>query len=467
MNVKAKTTVFIILTISLLVFSFTWSPAIVPYENNIYNQEIVSSLLSQYGLQEFSAETFAGNMKIVTFTSPDSSYPVLLDLINSAQSTIKIEIYSLYNPYLLAALGKAESRGVDVTVLTEKYHASPFENSYNTWGAYNLTSAGADVFWTNKSEFTYTHSKFAVIDDSITIVMSGNWVKTGVPVNNSYGNREWGVVIYNTQVANFFSNVFANDLLVATPYTESADGTGKSSSDNIPKGKYPHPFTNATFIGNFEVTTVLSPDTSETMIKKLIDSANQTLEIAQLYIYGNWSTGVSPFVESIVAAAQRGVHVKIILNNGSSPNEDLINYLKSYDNIAVALSNDTYFESYHVKGVIVDGKIVLVASINWSENSVKNNREAGVIIRGEPIADYFYDVFSWDWNTSQIVFSNINETETPGTGGTTPSEGESPLTTTEILYAVGIIVVAVVIFVVKSTVLGKKTTTKRRRRKKK
>ena len=462
-----KTIFFAILTVSLLASSFSWSVSIVRNSNNTYNPTSVSTLLSQYKINAFSAEKFTGNMKIVTFTSPDSSYPVILNIINEAQSTIKIEIYSLYNPYLLAALGKAVSRGVNVTVLTEKYHASPFENSYNTWAAYNLTMAGADVFWTNKSEFTYTHSKFAVIDNSVAIIMSGNWVKTGVPVNNSYGNREWGVAIYNTGVANFFSNVFANDLLVATPYSESTDGTGKSSSDNIPKGKYPHPFTNETFTGNFEITTVLSPDTSETMIEKLLDSANQTLEIAQLYIYGNWSSGVSPFVDSIVAAAQRGVHVKIILNNGSKPNDGLINYLKSYNNIAVALSNDTYFKTYHVKGVIVDGKIVLVASINWSENSVKNNREAGVVIKGQPIATYFYDIFSWDWNVSQIAFSNINETEPPGSGGTTSTGTEAPLTTTDILYAVGIIIVAVVVFVIKSSVLGKKTTTKRRRRKKK
>ncbi|MGQ4832904.1 MAG: phospholipase D-like domain-containing protein [Candidatus Asgardarchaeia archaeon] len=407
-----------------------------------------------------SSVVFKGNMKIITFTSPDSSYNVLINLIEHAQNEINIEIYSIYNPYLLKALNDAEARGVDVTVLTEKYHASPFENDHNIWAAWNLTQAGADVYWTNDTEFAYTHAKMAIIDSSITVIMSGNWVKTGVPIHPSYGNREWGVVIYSTDVASYFNNIFLDDLAIATPYS-SSDGTGDDVTAYIRHGKYPHPFSNKTFEGTFEVYPVLSPDNSEDMIKQLIASANVSLDIAQLYIYKDWSSTLSPFVEEIVNAAQRGVQVRIILNNGSSANEDLINYLESYDNIAIALSNETYFETYHVKGVIVDGKLVLVSSINWSKNSVRNNREAGVIIKSEEVSTYFKSIFDWDWSVSQIVFNHLsqtqppsqneNQTQVPPQNETTnqPPSGTEELPTDYVAITILIIVIAIVVSFIK------------------
>ena len=449
---KMKTKIKLAFVFSILFFvTILYPVTAIPYD----------SYLRTNGFQHFDASVvFKGNMKIVTFTSPDSSYSVLINLIDNAKTEINIEIYSLYNPYLLKALCNAEARGVDVTVLTEKYHASPFENDYNIWGAWNLTQAGANVYWTNDTEFAYTHAKMAIIDNSITVVMSGNWVKTGVPIHPSYGNREWGVVIYDSDIASYFNNIFLNDLAIATPY-DSSDGTGKSISSYVPHGKYPHPFTNDTFEGTFEVYPVLSPDNSENMIKQLIASANESLEIAQLYIYKNWGSSLSPFVDEIVSAAQRGVQVKIILNNGSSANDDLINYLQSYDNIAIALSNETYFETYHVKGVIVDGKLVLISSINWSKNSVRNNREVGVIIKGSDVSTYFKSVFEWDWNTSQVVFNNLNQTalppsnETPPSNATTPPENQGTSEGLPIDY-VALTIILIIVAIVVSFIKKKK-----------
>ncbi|MEQ9715904.1 MAG: phospholipase D-like domain-containing protein [Candidatus Asgardarchaeum sp.] len=443
MNVKRNILLFML--ISSVIVSYpvltviNRSTTIYLVEDRTYNIETIA---------EFPIERIEGNMSIIVFTSPDSSYDVLVNLINSAKNDIKIEIYSIYNPYLLKALNDAIKRGVSVNVITEKYHASSFENNRNIWAAWNLTQAGASVYWSNDTEFAYTHAKMAIIDSSLTVIMSGNWVKTGVPVHSSYGNREWGVVINNSDVADYFIDVFIEDLSIARPYSTS-DGNGTSVSGYIPHGQYPHPFTSDTFQGYFEVTPVVSPDTSETLIRQLIDSANETLEIAQLYIYKNWGTSLSPFVTDIVEAAQRGVKVRILLNNGSSPNEDLVQHLQSYENIAVAYSNDTYFENYHVKGVIVDGKIVLVSSINWSKTSVRSNRETGVIIKGKDVAMYFRNIFNWDWSVSKVVFNNIvNATEETHSQ---PS-GEEGAGWLSIIIETGIagIIIAIIVFILKS-----------------
>ncbi|RPJ54466.1 MAG: phospholipase, partial [Methanobacteriota archaeon] len=51
----------------------------------------------------------------------------------------------------------------------------------------------------------------------------------------------------------------------------------------------------------------------------------------------------------------------------------------------------------HNKGVIVDGRHVLVSSINWNDNSPNFNREAGVIVSHPAAGAYFTQVFEADW----------------------------------------------------------------------
>jgi phosphatidylserine/phosphatidylglycerophosphate/cardiolipin synthase-like enzyme len=66
-------------------------------------------------------------------------------------------------------------------------------------------------------------------------------------------------------------------------------------------------------------------------------------------------------------------------------------------------TNWSYFANVHNKGMIVDNTSVLISSINWNENSVTRNREAGLIIENEEIALYYAEVFFYDWKLDQPV----------------------------------------------------------------
>ena len=56
----------------------------------------------------------------------------------------------------------------------------------------------------------------------------------------------------------------------------------------------------------------------------------------------------------------------------------------------------------HNKGVIVDDK-ALVSSINWNENSPRNNREIGVILTGSAVS-YYERIFNKDFGDDSILF---------------------------------------------------------------
>ena len=55
----------------------------------------------------------------------------------------------------------------------------------------------------------------------------------------------------------------------------------------------------------------------------------------------------------------------------------------------------------HNKGFIVDLKTVVVSSQNWSPAGIFQNRDAGLIIESEAIAQYFGKAFNADWSNAK------------------------------------------------------------------
>jgi len=266
------------------------------------------------------------------------------------------------------------------------------------------------------------------IDNKSTIVMSENWKNTGVPVNNTFGNRGWGIIINNLNVTSYFTDVFFEDWKpeskdsFAFTCNHSIYGNkygcpppGFEPNRTILTGNYTHPFDSKTIIGEFNVSPVLSPDTSLLQTKSIIgmiNSAEESVYIEQLYIYKDWRSyadNKNPFLEASINASRRGCDVRILLNPTYTckQNWDTVDYVQDVAaNEGLNLEakfidiNSTGLNKTHNKGVIVDRSAVLISSINWNENSARNNREAGVIVENDKVGEYYTDVFLYDWNSS-------------------------------------------------------------------
>ncbi|MHA1909107.1 MAG: phospholipase D-like domain-containing protein, partial [Candidatus Thorarchaeota archaeon] len=91
----------------------------------------------------------------------------------------------------------------------------------------------------------------------------------------------------------------------------------------------------------------------------------------------------------------RGVTVRVISDEEKDYLE--IEHILIEHGIPITWHDTRWFTANHNKGIIADGKIVLVSSINYSDNSIENNREAGVIIENEDVAQWFLDVYDFDW----------------------------------------------------------------------
>ncbi|TXT55869.1 MAG: hypothetical protein BAJATHORv1_30252 [Candidatus Thorarchaeota archaeon] len=362
------------------------------------NPALDSSYTSHmYSPSQFSMNTISTNMNVTTFVSPDGSKDALWHFLNSAEESIYVEIYGINNPYILELIHELHDTKPTLEMKFLLGWNSLGYTSENDYVANNLTNLGYEVKWTNDAEFTFAHQKFVIIDNETTIIHSGNWAKTSFPEPDNKANREWSIAMTDTQVTDFYRSVFDYDWGNGIDYDSGAHGTGSPLTYTGTSSTYSNPFATAgTFSGAMNVTPIVSPDTSLQGILYCINAAQATLDIQIPYFTSVGDEGaVDQIIEAILAAKDRGVTVRVI----SEEEKDWIEIEEIFleHDIPIVWQDTRWFTANHNKGIIVDGRMVLVSSINYSDGSITENREAGVIIENEDVAQWYLDVFDFDW----------------------------------------------------------------------
>jgi phosphatidylserine/phosphatidylglycerophosphate/cardiolipin synthase-like enzyme len=372
----------------------------------VFPDSLIVEPESNFTPSAFTWQTFNRNMNVTTFVAPDGSHDALWRFLNSAKESIYVEIYGINNPYILDLFHElhASKPTLDVKFLLGEGSFGYYSQNDNA--AYNLTTLGYPVRWTSETEFVYAHQKFVIIDNKTTIVQSGNWAKTSFPEAGKIANREWNIAMTDTVVTEYYRDVFDYDWNNGRDYDSVADGIGSPFSYSETGSSYPRPFSvPGEFSGSMNVTPIFSPDTSLQGILYCINAAQVSLDI-QIPYFTNWNqTGsVEQILNAIIAAKNRGVTVRVITEEKYDYEE--VAQLFHEHGIPLVIQDPTWFAELHNKGIIVDGRIVLVSSINYSDNSIEDNREAGVIIENQDVAQWYLDIFDFDWGIGE--FNHIN-----------------------------------------------------------
>ncbi len=141
-------------------------------------------------------------------------------------------------------------------------------------------------------------------------------------------------------------------------------------------------------VGQSSIEPVFSPG-ADGPVLAFVSSAQETLDV-ELYQFS-----YPPLKEALVAAAGRGVRVRLLLEPRVESNLQTAAFLAS-KGVAVRWASTSYTNT-HSKTAVADGKRVLVGSINWSGNAMKTNRESGVVVGDPSVAQEFERVFEEDW----------------------------------------------------------------------
>jgi len=344
----------------------------------------------------------------IAFCSPDCSYEVVSSEIRNADDLI-INMYTFTNPFIEEIIEKGNAT-VKMMMDGDVIGGIPMEER---WIAWRLSDDGEVRYLMEDRDegiykrYRYNHAKY-VICGKKCIVESANWGMNGLPPNPSYGNREWGIIVESHSLSDFMRKVFDYDFNPifqdSIPFNESSFTHGKPPDDFfpshfIPHGNYRKRFSSLHVNKSFNITLVLSPDNAEEEIISLLGKAEREILVEELYIEKDWNGGINPFLRKLIEKNESGVAVHVLMNNNpaystSAMNMETADFLRERG-IDVRMQNRI---NIHNKGVIVDGKYVLISSINWGENSVRRNREVGIVVENEEIAKYFSNVFWYDWN---------------------------------------------------------------------
>jgi phosphatidylserine/phosphatidylglycerophosphate/cardiolipin synthase-like enzyme len=367
----------------------------------------VSPNEASYSPSAFTWQTFNKNLNVTTFVSPDGSRDQLWHFLNSAQESIYVEIFGINNPYILDLIHELHAAKPTLEMKFLLGWNSIGYYSPNDYVANNLTLLGYPVKWTSDSEFTYAHQKFVIIDNKTTIVHSGNWAKTSFPEDGMDANREWSIAMTDTEITGYYRGVFDYDWNNGIDYDAGTHGTGSPLSYSESSSTYPRPFAApGYFSGSMNVTPIFSPDTSLQGILYCISAAQATLDVQIPYFTNVGDAGaVDQVVDAIVAAKERGVTVRVI--SEEDYDWELVAATFHEHGIPIVWQDTRWFAAEHNKGIVVDGRIVLISSINYSDGSITENREAGVIIENEAVAKWYQEVYDYDWGLADADEMNL------------------------------------------------------------
>jgi cardiolipin synthase len=397
-----------------LVQQVAWPADVHPREGQIHYLEdgIWDPRPLSIGQSRLAPATFEG-VAVTAFAAPDCSYEVFSAAVAEAEREILVNVYEFTDEKMAKDLISARERGVGVTVLLEggpvggvSAEGRAVAGALNRSGIPVLSMTTTDAA---HAKYRYDHAKYLVIDGSTVLLGSENFKPGGYPAPGLQGNRGWGVLLEDPKLAAYFKEVFLLD--AAGGDIVPLEGTAADLCTPWAPD-YMVEFAPCRAEGA-RVTPVVSPDTSA-LILELIEGARESIAIEQAYVTNETACDFNPYLAAAIDASRRGVLVRVLLDSawfnteGDRDNDEMvavINRLAAAEGLPLearlADLEANNLDKIHNKGVIVDGRTVLVSSINWNANSPAFNREAGVIIEHPDIAAYYMRVFEDDWNASE------------------------------------------------------------------
>jgi phosphatidylserine/phosphatidylglycerophosphate/cardiolipin synthase-like enzyme len=271
-----------------------------------------------------------------------------------------------------------------------------------------------------------------VIDDTWTLVQSGNYSVSSIPANERDGgdasafvpgNRDTGLAVQSRPLARFLGDRLRADMQLArdggtAPFSALALAEEIVVLAAAPTAPAPRLFPSKRFTARtpVRITPVLSPDNYMAIVPDLLASATRSVVIEQQYIRGH-----QPAVGRLLAALREAMDrvpaldVRIVLghpfdDDGAQEIRALGERFGLELGRHVRLISPAHFVHCHNKLIVVDEESVLVGSQNWSDFAVTRNREVSLLLRLPELARYYAGICDVDWTTAVATLPDRRET---------------------------------------------------------
>ena len=305
-----------------------------------YQDEYIQKLkpLSDRGVTEDQNTILAQPLNLsdhTIYTTPNTDLiKKIVERIDNAKTQVLIEVYILSEKEIKSALKRAKARWVKVEIILENelYGSDVLSNNSRR----ELMWSGIEVIAPDHEQFTFTHSKFMIIDD-IYIISSWNFAYSSFK-----DNKEFLIFWKNAEVHDYLIRLF------------ESDKKHKIFRETIP--------------GVF-----FSPVNARSTIEHAIESAQTSIVLTMQ------SLADESIINLLESKAQSGIDISICLGDTKKVewnHKVAAQLIKS--GIRVSAPKKPYI---HTKSLLIDGYDWYIGSINYTANSIDRNRELWLYLR--------------------------------------------------------------------------------------
>jgi hypothetical protein len=376
-------------------------------------------------------------MKATICVSPEAGWSELETFLEGTKERLTVAMYQFTAPHIFEAVAEAVKpagrtfelvlhprpekpprAGVKANDLNEveevldplgKELKSRFRMS---WATLN-SKAQPDGLWASAY-----HIKVAVRDGDTTWLSSGNWQSSNQPDVHPFEkghdklptgfqrkyNRDYHAIIENDALASAYETYIKRDyeLTAAQGQAEAFAlpdlfvPEEEPEEEAVPFAAPPQFFEPLQLDRQIKVQPLLTPDNYAENALKLIRSAKKSVWFQNQYInFRGTDDDFNEFrllVNALKEKIDDGLDVRIICRDMMK--QESVDVL-----VALGFPREVmrFQPACHNKTIIVDGKLVMFGSHNWSNEGVKTNRDASLIFYDQEIAEYLGEVYEYDW----------------------------------------------------------------------
>lgn len=373
-------------------------------------------------------DAIEGHVTITCHASPDAGWPTLKAFLAETESVLTAGMYDFTSAHILDQV-KATVGDKKLNLVLDHPAPNPSRDQTDDETVQALQSKMADSLsfaWALERNDAHAaawafpnayHIKVAVRDRKAFWLSSGNWNNSNQPeidpISDPAGSaaiarksdRDWHVIVRHNGLAAVFEKYLLNDLTTAASHQAAAAGQAPDSaalsqfsdmnlaavSPRTPSKYFPP----KTISGSMKIQPLLTPDNYKDFILPLIKSATTSFYMQTQYIHPSDKAGdetIASLIDAVAHLISAGVDVRLIMSQYETQD-----WLERLQDANIDLSVVRIQSGVHNKGIVVDSKVVVVSSQNWSGDGVARNRDAGLIIYNEDAAKYWQEIFVHDW----------------------------------------------------------------------
>jgi hypothetical protein len=404
-------------------------------------------------------------MEMTICVSPEAGWSELESFLGETKSTLTVAMYQFTAPHIFEAIENAVTPGKRKFELI--LHPVPEAPAKSGVKANDLNEQEdvidpLDAKMKNRFEQTWAtlkskknpeglfasayHIKVAVRDSSAVWLSSGNWQSSNQPNVHPFAddpedlpagfqrkyNRDYHAIITNDRLASIYEFYIKRDYELSAAQANQAVSFGLDAAaqpdlfvpleqeEPVDFAKAPQLFKPLQLNREVSVQPLLTPDNFAENALKLIQSAKKSVWFQNQYI--NFRGTDDDFTEFklLVGALKKQIDKKLDVRI-------ICRDMMKQESLDVLIALDFPKEVFrfqpacHNKTIIVDGKVVMFGSHNWSNEGVKTNRDASLIFDDEEIAAYLAKVYDYDWTTLATAHPTKSRPRVAKDGEATPA----------------------------------------------